>query len=336
MGQSISIHLTRAREQGHQEDTIEQLRLIQEMLVAKCEAQAKKMKEEAFEDKSFPAMVAVVGQAEKFLIRAENVASEEIERHINGVFPSEFVGGFINIVSAVVNELLEDASATEQERSGSHVVFANSSFLRVNYYLYKYEFSSKDLKAKFKNAVCYILQVGVVDIINTDSDLVIEELNSTIGSSAMSVKLSMRIHQKASFMGFLHKQITHLQSVFGVENKSMLAFENILRYLLNLYQIAVPSAPLGRSVRPGVLRGTSSAIRRQGIVRRPRNPSPFFPLAVLRPNPNLCAAPQLTERLEPPSVPSFGRVQERERRKRKEKLKRQKERDKKADWEEEI
>lgn len=137
-------------------------------------------------------------------------------------------------------------------------------------------------------------------------------------------------------MGFLHKQITHLQSVFGVENKSMLAFENILRYLLNLYQIAVPSAPFGRSIRPGVLRGTSSAIRRQGIVRRPRNPSPFFPLVVLRPNPNLCAAPQLTERLEPPSVPSFGRVQERERRKGKEKLKRQKERDKKADWEEEI
>ena len=40
MGQSISNHLMRAKEQGHQEDAIEQLRVIHEMLVAKCDAQA--------------------------------------------------------------------------------------------------------------------------------------------------------------------------------------------------------------------------------------------------------------------------------------------------------
>ena len=142
MGQSISVHLTRADEKGHQQHTIEQIRLIQQVLIENCKTQAKKMKELALNDQCFP-IVAVVGQTEKFFVQAENVASEEIERHVSGVIHSEFIGGFINIMSALVNELLEDTSATEQERSGSHVVFANSSFLRVNYYLYKYEFSCK-------------------------------------------------------------------------------------------------------------------------------------------------------------------------------------------------
>ena len=325
MGQSISIE--RAEEQEHQEDAIEQLRLIQQILVAKCEGQAKKMKAEAFKDKSFP-ILAVVEKKEKFFVRAERVAAEEIEKHVSGVIDVEFTGGFINTVSATVDELLKHASATEQQRSGSHVVFANSSFLRVNYYLYKYEFSSKDLKAKFRNAVGYMLQVGVLDIKNIDSNLLINELNSTIGTNALSLKLSKRILHSLSSMSFLYKRITHLQRVFGVENKSMSAFKSNLRHLLNIYQIKVSSARFPPSVRPGQARGSTS-----GAKKRPRrNPFPFLPLTPLHPNPNLSTASQLTERLEQTSVPSFGTVQERERRKRKQKLKIQKERDKKADW----
>lgn len=238
MGQSISIE--RAEEQEHQEDTIEHLRLIQQMLIAKCEGQAKKMKAEAFKDKRFP-ILAVVEKTEKFFVRAElKVVAEEIEGHVSGVIDSEFLGGFINTVSAAVNELLKDTFATEKQRSGSHVVFANSSFLRVSYYLYKYEFRSKDLKAKFKNAVCFMLQVGVLDIKNIDSKLLITELNSTIGTNAVSLKLSERIFLSLSSMSFLYKRITRLQSVFGVENKSMSAFKSILRHLLNINRIEVP------------------------------------------------------------------------------------------------
>lgn len=329
MGQSISVHLTRADEQGHQQGTIEQMRLIQQVLIENCKAQAKKMKELALNDQRFP-IVAVVGQTEKFFVQAENVASEEIERHVSGVIHSAFIGGFLNIMSAVVNELLEDTSATEQERSGSHVVFANSSFLRVNYYLYKYEFGCKDLKAMFKNAVCCVMQVGLLDIENTSSSLLINELNSTIGTNVVSLQLSKRIFQRASFMSFLYKRITYLQSVFGAQKKSMLAFKNILRYLLNIYQIAVPTTCARRSVPSGLVRGATSGTKKP---RRPRDPSPYIPLTTLHPNPNLSAAPQLTERLEPAVVPSFSTLQERKRRKRKEKLKRQKERDNKADWE---
>ena len=48
------------------------------------------MKELALNDQCFP-IVAVVGQTEKFFVQAENVASEEIERHVSGVIHSEFI-----------------------------------------------------------------------------------------------------------------------------------------------------------------------------------------------------------------------------------------------------
>ena len=237
------------------------------------------MKVEAFKDKRFP-ILAVVEKTEKFFVRAEKVAAEEMERHVSGVIDSEFLGGFMNTVSAAVNDLLKDASATEQQRSGSHLVFANSSFLRVNYYLYKYEFSSKDLKAKFKNAVCYMLRVAVLDIKNTDSNLLINELNLTIGTNAVSLKLSKKILHSVSSMSFLYKRITHLQSVFGVENKSISAFKSILRYLLNIYHIEVPIVRFRRSVRSGQALGSTSGAKQTGLVRKPRKPSPVFPFVI--------------------------------------------------------
>ena len=45
-----------------------------------------------------------MGKTGKFFVRAENLASEEIERHVSGVIHSEFISGFINTVAAVVND----------------------------------------------------------------------------------------------------------------------------------------------------------------------------------------------------------------------------------------
>ena len=132
-------------------------------------------------------------------------------------------------------------------------------------------------------------------------------------------------------MSFLYKRITRLQSVFGVENKSMSAFKSILRHLLNIYRIEVPPVRFRRSVRSGEARVLTSEAKQTGLVGMPRRPSPFHPPLL-----STGTASQLTEPLEQASVPSFDTVQERERRKRKQKLKIQKERDKKADWEGEI
>ena len=49
----------------------------------------------------------------------------------------------LNLVKAALNELLGNASAGEKERRECHVVYANNSILRVDYHLYKYDFSSK-------------------------------------------------------------------------------------------------------------------------------------------------------------------------------------------------
>ena len=109
------------------------------------------------------------------------------------------------------------------------------------------------------------------------------------------------------------------------------ALNSILRHLLNIHRIEIPTVLFRRSVRSGETRDSTSGARKTRLVERPRNPSPFFPFTPLQPN--LVTASQLTGRLEQASVLCFGKVQERERRKRKHNLKIQKEGDEKADWE---
>ena len=87
-----------------------------------------------------------------------------------------------------------------------------------------------------------------MEIKNADSNLLINELNSTIGTYTISLKLSKRILHSVLSMSFLQKRITHLQSVFGVENKSMSAFNSILRHLLNIHRIEVPTVRFRRAV----------------------------------------------------------------------------------------
>lgn len=122
-----------------------------------------------------------------------------------------------------------------------------------------------------------MLQVGVLDIKNIDSKLLITELNSTIGTNAVSLKMSERIFHSLSSMSFLYKRITRLQSVFGVENKSMSAFKSILRHLLNIYRIEVPPVRFRRSVRSGEARVLANEAKQTGLVGMPRRPSPFHP-----------------------------------------------------------
>ena len=66
MGQTSSSYLKSMKQSkiGSKDETIEQLGLIQQMLVAKTETEAKKIRDDANEDKRFPlkAVVKTVGK----------------------------------------------------------------------------------------------------------------------------------------------------------------------------------------------------------------------------------------------------------------------------------
>ena len=136
-------------ENSSKDETIEQLRLIQQMLVTKLETETNKMRVAATEDKHFP-VKAVVRTVERQLIVTERALVQEIKMCVSEACRTECLDGLIMMVCEDVNELLQNTAEGEAERMASHVVVANSSVLRLDYYLYKYTFSSKGLRDKFK------------------------------------------------------------------------------------------------------------------------------------------------------------------------------------------
>ena len=236
MGQTIR-SFTREIEQSEdpkKDETIERLTLIEQMLASKLKTKTNEMRAAATEDVSFP-VAAVVNKLEKYLIAVENLSVEEIERCVNEVFRGQFLGGFINVASADIKELFENTSTAELERMACHVVFADNSFLRVDYYLCKYTFSSKGFKEKFKNAVCYAVQVGVLDLQKADLDLVKQELHKTVTTrNNDDTKQTQSLYHEVLYAADLYKRITRLQIVAGckMNESAKFAWENILHYLL--------------------------------------------------------------------------------------------------------
>jgi len=327
MGQTINSFKKEIEQlqDSNKNETIEQFTRIQQTLATKLETKTNEMRAAATKDESFP-VAAVVNKLEKYLISAvKNASVEEIERCINEMFRTQFLGGFVNLATADINELLGNSSAGEKEKMATHVVFANSSFLRVDYFLCKYTLSSNGFKDKFKNAVCYAVQVGVLDLEKADLDLVKQELDktlTTVNLQGQDTEQTQKLHQEVACVTDFYRVITRLQIVFGSElDKSKLAWENILSYLL------VDSCQNRQSP-------TEEGIRqlRKWQTRKPRlqDPEPFaemeFRVGKHRSN---------VERRwrDPMPVPyKIEDKKEREKHKVKEKRRRQRDRDKKVAW----
>ena len=230
MGQTISSFTkgTEHSENDNKEETIEQLQLIQQMLATKIETETNKMRVAAIEDKRFP-VATVVGTSEKHLIATERATVAEIKKCLSEAFRTKFLGGLVKMALTDVNGLLEKTSEGEAETMTSHVVIANNSVLRIDYYLYKYTFCSKDLRDEFKNTVCYAVQLGVLDLEKADLELVIQGLEKTIPNLEYR-KQRQNFQQELLHMRDLYREITRLQFVFGgKEKKSNAAWEIVLR-----------------------------------------------------------------------------------------------------------
>lgn len=193
----------------HEAETLESLRILQKLVSTKLDAYAKEMEAQAFDDKSLP-IVAVVDRTEKYMVRVQNAPAEEIQKTLGDLFGGEFLGGLHNLVSAALNELLGNTAAGEKEMRAFHVVYANNNILRVDYHMYKYDFSSKGLRDKMQNALCYVVQTSVLDLKKIDPQVVLYELDKSIGADNIKAATE-KLHEEAKYMKELYKVINHLR-----------------------------------------------------------------------------------------------------------------------------
>lgn len=133
-----------------------------------------KMYIDALNDECLP-IVCARDQFEEFLVDVE-VGSEESEVLKNGIknklekhLQSEYLEELTSLLTGVLQSVLK--APIKHEVQQTHVVYANKSVIRIDYYLH---FESIE---EAKNVLLYYIQVGVIDIAKARPPVLIYELS---------------------------------------------------------------------------------------------------------------------------------------------------------------
>lgn len=126
-------------------------------------------------------IVAVVSQTEKNKVNVSSKApTGAVDGAVKGVLSGKFLEGLTTMINGALNTVLGSSFGGEIEKQDFHVVFAKNSLLRIDYLIYKYEFSSKSIKKIAKNAFCYYLQAGVLDLEKVGPQVLMYETSMAI------------------------------------------------------------------------------------------------------------------------------------------------------------
>jgi hypothetical protein len=201
------IDIIKSQQEKNNDEGIRELQTLQKLVDNKLEAISANMKRNAMENKALP-IIAIVDETQKYHVEVSSVPAKEVSKVIDHLLKGEFLKGIKSVVSTALNEFLGNVSIGETEEKYSNVVFANNSLLRIDYSFYKYQFSSKGLQDLAKNAFCYYLQVGVLDMEKTNIQITLYEITRAIDDkdiNAIIVKLQEIERFATQLFGIIEK-----------------------------------------------------------------------------------------------------------------------------------
>ena len=114
------------------------------------------------------------------------------------------------MINGALNTVLGSSFGEEIEKQDFHVVFAKNSLLRIDYLIYKYEFSSKSIKKIAKNAFCYYLQAGVLDLEKVGPQVLMYETSMAIAENQIA-EVEERLKKMGQFAKDLYTRVLQLE-----------------------------------------------------------------------------------------------------------------------------
>ena len=157
MGQNLSQEINEKENDQSKATEVVQLRKKEGEMRQKYEEKKAKLYIEALNDECLPIVCAVDTFYEFLLIDTGvqqsygRILEVIMEKHLQGDLK-----GFVELVEGVVKRVFEQSTNVVEEKQ-MHVVSANKSVLRIDYYLYLN-------KSDSENTLFYFVQVGVVDM----------------------------------------------------------------------------------------------------------------------------------------------------------------------------
>lgn len=188
MGNPISKVLLDQEDKG-QSETLEKLKLLKETMVNKVAAASAIMRDKALQDESLP-VAAIVDTSEKYSVNVkESLHAKDVTGAVREILSGEFMEGFLKVLEIGVNAFLKSSEAGASEMRDFHVIFSNNTLLRIDFMVYKYQFSAKGFKDDFENGFCYCSQTTVLDVKKVNPQVVLHELTRAIGQDRLSVEV---------------------------------------------------------------------------------------------------------------------------------------------------
>ena len=182
MGQTLSQEIERREVAGkHPEAAL--LRKREGEMRRKYEEKKAKLYIDALNDECLPIICAVDTFSDfLFNVKRPTVPSTQdpfgigniMEKHLYGEYLEEFVA----LLGGVVEKLLAEGTPEVVEEELLHVVFANMSVLRIDFYLFCHNFDGM-------NTLFYFVQVGVIDMERVRLPVLVYELTRATKSSVL-------------------------------------------------------------------------------------------------------------------------------------------------------
>ena len=157
-------------------------------------------------------ILSLVSTTQDYRLAVTAAPKDRVGEILDSVIGGGYIKGLKGILSLALDQLLGNVSVGESEKKESHVAFANNSLLRIDCYMYKYQFQSDGLISSSKNIFGYYIQVGVLDLIKVNPQIVLYELTSSVGDAKQLEEATKKLTTMASFTNKLYRVVTALQS----------------------------------------------------------------------------------------------------------------------------
>lgn len=174
MGISLSSALEESKSKSNV-NTICELHSLERKVLCKLEEQASKLYIKALHDECLP-IACAVDKTQKISLKVDSASRDEVRKRINQVLHGNYLEELVKLLTEKMNNVLETTVMGDEERSFTHVVFANKSILRVDLFVYYRSFTPSEGLREYKNILAYFIQVGLLDVTKARPQVLIYEL----------------------------------------------------------------------------------------------------------------------------------------------------------------
>ena len=193
MGQTLSEQIGEMEKEETTHSQALKLRKIEREMRQKFEEKKATLYIGALNDECLPIICAVDTFYDFLYVdKKKDLSSIDIilDKHLRGKYKAKFV----DLIKRVVENVLKKRSA----ESYMHVVYANMSFLRIDYYIYFID-----------DTLFYFVQVGVLDMERVRLPVLIYELTRATQPTQLE-ELVVKAKQRAKSSRILHQTLKHL------------------------------------------------------------------------------------------------------------------------------